>query len=313
MRNHISFYLLLITGFAFGQNRFPYLKFVDEYIIDTRDNFNGTVAGGFSGIDYFSKDIFYFISDDPGKQSEPRFYKAKIRYTKKGIKKFTLTDVKYLQAPAGKTFTASHNQTDTSKFLYSDGESIRYDKENNLLLWTSEGYNNKGSCMQPFIFSCDTNGKFVRKIYNNPVFSFSNNNRGSQHNAAFEAMDVIPGTNSFIYCTEKNLYEDVNPGDSARPVRITIAGKVSGATKAQFAYIPENIFDDGSTGVSEILALSVDSFLVLERTTNKEDGNVVRLFLATTGGTSSDIKNTRELKSEKYIPLQKNCFLTFQK
>ena len=71
--------------------------------------------------------------------------------------------------------------------------------------------------------------------------------------------------------------------------------------------------DDGSTGVSEILALSVDSFLVLERTTNKEDGNVVRLFLATTGGTSSDIKNTRELKSEKYIPLQKKLLLDFSK
>src|SRR6476619_3898288 len=56
------------------------LKFLGEYDIPHKMNFDGTVIGGLSGIDYDAKnDVYYIISDDRSSFNPARFYTVKIK------------------------------------------------------------------------------------------------------------------------------------------------------------------------------------------------------------------------------------------
>jgi hypothetical protein len=310
------FFLLFPLLCTYSQNKHSSFKFIGQYIIENNLRYNQTVIGGLSGIDYYADSVFYLLSDDKGEHGPPRFYKARINYSKnEGIQKVKISDVTYLHPPNGSTFKASHAPVDTDKFLVSDAESIRYDKNTNHILWSSEGYNSKNMLTQPFIFVMDTAGTFINNISTAPVFRFDTmGKKGLQHNATFEALVLIPNSNNIIYCTEKCLLQDMGSvNDSLTPIRMTIADKKSGTTLVQFAYELENVFNNHSNGVTELLAISQDTFFVLERAYDKQKGNSVRLYRASVDDGVTDIKNNNSLKGEKYTVLKKELLLDFSK
>lgn len=307
----------LFLGYAaFPQSYKPLFVLTGEYIIENNKKFDQTIIGGLSGIEYCSGNIFYLISDDPGKHGSQRFYKVSIDYTKsEGIKTVNFIAVKYLKPSVGKSFVSSSDQVDTSKFIFSDAESIRYDKNSGHFIWSSEGFNSKSLLFQPFIFNMDTNGLFINKINIDPVYLFDpSGEKGAQHNSTFEAIAFIPGSGNIVYCSEKSLFQDISLlSDSLKPIRITVADKRSGNTLSQFAYKPDDVFKNNSNGVVEILALSMDTFFVLERAYDKQKGNSVRLYRASVNNAVTDIKPFSALKDKKYTFLKKEFLLDFSK
>ncbi len=306
---------LLPCHIAFPQNGKSSFVLRGEYIIENDKKYDQTVIGGLSGIEYCSGNTFYLVSDDRGEYGLPRFYKASIDYTKnEGITAVKFLAVKYLKPPAGKSFVSSPDQVDTGKYIFSDAESIRYDKSSGHFLWSSEGFS-KGTLFQPFIFEMDTNGTFINKINTDPVFLFSpSGKKGPQHNSVFEALAIIPESNNMVYCSEKSLLQDINSlSDSLKPIRITVAGKASGNTMSQFAYELEDVFKNNSNGVVEILALSPDTFFVLERAYDKQKGNTVRLYRASVNNAVTDVRSFPVLKDKKYTFLKKELLLDFSK
>jgi hypothetical protein len=308
-------FFLVTYQISFAQSNSPVLTFIDEYRIENKMNYEHTTVGGLSGIDYVSDSIFYIISDDPGAHGAPRFYKVSISYAQSvGIKELKFLAVNYLKPPAHKSFGAAIDLVDTSKYSYSDGEAIRYDKSTDQLFWSSEGYKYNRIVSQPFIFKATSKGAFIRKITSDPLFLFNlSTEKGAQPNSVFEALAFVPGTDNFVYCSEKSLLQDANSDDSIQPVRITVANKLTGKTLTQFAYPLPNVFNNNSNGVVELLALSADSFLVLERAYDKHAGNVVRLYLASVNHKATDVKTESMLKGKTYNFLKKELLLDFSK
>jgi hypothetical protein len=307
--------LLLLLNTAFAQGRLPVFSLKGEYLIENDKKYDNTVIGGLSGIDYSSGNTFYIVSDDPGEHGAPRFYKVIIDYSEKqGIKNVNFLTVNYLKAPMGKTFEASANNADTTKFIYSDAESIRYDDASGRFLWSSEGYNSKGIMFQPFIFNMDTNGVFIHRLRTDSIFKFdSSGKKGVQHNATFEALDVIPGSSNIVYCSEKSVLQDIRSfKDEIKPIRITIANKISGATLSQFAYPIEDVYKNNSNGVVELLAISADTLWVLERAFDIMNGCSIRLYQATAHKTT-DVKQLPELKDKQFTFMKKELLLDFSK
>ncbi len=307
--------ILLLLNNAFAQSNLPVFSLKGEYTIENNKKYDNTVIGGLSGIDYSSGNIFYAVSDDPGEHGAPRFYKVIIDYSEKqGIKNVKFLTVKYLKPPLGKTFEASTNSADNSKFSYSDAESIRYDKNTGHFLWSSEGYNSKGRLFQPFIFNADSNGFFISQLKTDSVFEFnSSGKKGVQHNATFEALDIIPHSNNIVYCSEKSVLQDIHTlKDEIKPIRITIANKTSGITVSQFAYPIEDVYKNNSNGVVELLAISADTLWVLERAFDMMSGCSIRLYQATANKTT-DVKQLSELKEKQFTFMKKELLLDFSK
>lgn len=309
--NDISSAQVRGTGKDMDSNSFT---FYGEQIVEYNKKYDSTLIGGLSGIEYYSGNIFYLISDDYGEHGPPRFYKVSIDYTKSaGIKTVNFLDVKNLGAPEGKIFASSFEQKDSLKYIFSDAESIRYDKSSNNFMWSSEGFNYKEFISQPFVFNMDTNGLFINKINTDSVFLFdSSGKKGPQRNATFESLSLIPGTNNFIYCTERSLIQDINlQNDTLKPIRIALADKISGNVLSEVTYMVSDIYKNNSNGVVEILALSRDTFLVLERAYEKQKGTSVRLYQAIITNETSDVRSIPSLKNMNYTPMQKELLLDF--
>ncbi|MBA3704377.1 MAG: esterase-like activity of phytase family protein [Bacteroidetes bacterium] len=304
---------LLPLQIIFSQNHKSSFVLKDEYLIENTKSFDKTLIGGLSGIEYYSGNVFYLISDDKGEHGAPRFYKVSIDYTKKGINKVDFIAVKYLTPSPGKIFVTNSDQVDSSKFIFSDAEAIRYDKSSGKLFWSSEGYDTKSMLSQPFIFAMDTNGLFFNKINTDPVYLFDpSHRRGPQHNAAFEAFAFIPDSDNIVYSSEKSLYQDIRSlKDSLKPIRITISDKKTGNTVSQFAYMLEDLLENNSNGVVDILALSNNTFFILERAFGF--GGYIRLYKSTTDDTTSDVKSFPVLRDKKYVALKKELILDFSK
>jgi hypothetical protein len=71
------------------------------------------------------------------------------------------------------------------------------------------------------------------------------------------------------------------------------------------------VFNNNSNGVVEILAISSDTFFVLERAYDKYKGNSIRLYKASVGKKTTDVKNLPVLKNKMFIPLKKELLMDF--
>lgn len=159
-----ALFLLLAAVHAFSQGVKPVLLLVDEQVISNDAKYKGTAIGGLSGIDYISGNTFCLISDDPGVHGPPRFYKATIEYTSQGITEINFIAMKEIACEPGKYFLKPSQKPVSDQYLYSDGETIRWDKNTRSFFWTSEGFHSSGILAQPFIYNTDSNGAFRYKI-----------------------------------------------------------------------------------------------------------------------------------------------------
>ena len=296
------------------------LRFIGMRTLAHRQNCQGTVVGGLSGLDYqAATDTWIAISDDKSEFSAARFYTLKLEYDVTGFTSSQVTAVTLLKQADGT------NYPDKPHALASGGEvpdfeSIRFDPADGSIWFSSEG--DRGLGMQPFVRHAARDGRFLSELPQPEMFKVSRDKEtGPRHNLSFEGLTFAPDGKSVWLAMEAPRYEDgpvptVTTGAFTRITHYDRAGKILG----QFAYPVDAIpvaaarGKGKDNGVSEMLAINDHEFLLLERcSAQSADGAshfYIRLYAVDVAG-ATDVSGIPALTGAAYTPAKKRLVLDF--
>jgi hypothetical protein len=267
------------------------LDFLGERELPNAMAFQGTTVGGLSAISYDARTGTYFvISDDRSQTGPARFYTAHVDFTDGTLTGVDLTGTHPWLRPDGTTFPPTSTATST---VAPDPEGIAVDPRDGTLAWTSEGERivaSDGPALlgDPWIRRAAPTGTYTGQIPLPPQLHMNSQEFGPRKNQTLEGVTFTPDGRRIVTAMEDPLYQD---GDDPTPehgalTRITVHDARTGQPLAQYAYPLEPLFATppaGSTdtnGVSDIVALDHDRFLVLERASIYSDNNwKARIYL----------------------------------
>ncbi len=269
-----------------------------------------TLVGGLSGLDYdAASDSWIVLSDDRSDEAPARFYNATLTYDDTAFDRAELTAATTLLQEDGTPFP----NADVGGNI-PDPESIRIDPETGNYFWTSEGSQELG--INPGVYVTEPDGTFVASQPVDEIFNADvNGETGIRSNGAFEGLTFSADGSSYFVSTESPLFQDGEnaTGDAGSVNRITQYDR-DGGVLAQYAYEADAIPNVGEgalfsvNGITEILAVSDTTMLVLERGTvlaaDETYSNNVRLYeIDLTGAT--DIAGIDALVGASYTPVSK--------
>lgn len=243
------------------------LKFLNEIELPTSTTYQDVQFGGLSGIVRNEhNDIYYAISDARNTKAEgqSRFYTLKIAASELGIGKVEIVGMTELVDSKGISF----------KEQEVDGEGIALSPDGKSLLWVSE----LGSPLRKSGFDGKLLSDFADKVpeYYNGGGDLKNALHGLRNGLSFEGISVSPSGSYLFIAAESALKQDGEISTTTRstPVRIlkyTLSenGDV-GELVGEFVYNVDPIpqvtrFGVSDNGLSEVLALSDEKLLVVER------------------------------------------------
>jgi 3-phytase len=261
---------------AAGQVRGVQLDFIGERELPNAMAFQGTTVGGLSAISYDARTgTYYVISDDRSQTGPARFYTARLDFADSGLTGVELTGTHPLLRPDGTTYPPTSTATST---VAPDPEGIAVDPRDGGLVWTSEGErivpaDGPAVLGDPWIRRATTTGEYTGQLPLPPQLHMNSQSTGPRRNQTLEGVTFTPDGRQLVTAMEDPLYQD---GDDPTPAhgaltRLTVHDARTGLPTAQYAYPLESLFatpPDGSTdtnGVSDLVALGNDRFLVLER------------------------------------------------
>jgi len=253
-----------------------HLKLLNEYVVPFNKVFKNTTIGGLSAIDYDTKSgNYYFISDDRSAVNPARAYKATIKLTDKGIDTVIFTDVITFKQFDNTIYPNSKSDPAHTP----DPESIRFNPLTNQLVWSSEGeriVNNKDTVLEnPAITIANLAGKAIDSFPMPAQLYMHSTNEGPRQNGVLEGLAFTPDFKYLYTSVEEPLYQDGNRAalDSqktyCRFIKYNVAGKKPEAQYAYpldpVAYAPNPKGSFMVNGISEILWVSEDHFIAIER------------------------------------------------
>ena len=277
------------------------LDFLGERELPNAMAFQGTTVGGLSAVSYDAKTgTYYLISDDRSQTGPARFYTAHIDFAHGALTGVELTGTHPWLAPDGTTFPPTSTATST---VAPDPEGIAVDPRDGSLAWTSEGERivpSDGPALlgDPWIRRATTTGAYRGQLPLPPQLHMNSQEFGPRKNQTLEGVTFPPDGGRIVTAMEDPLYQD---GDDPTPehgalTRITVHDARTGLPLAQYAYPLEPLFATppaGSTdtnGVSDIVALGHDRFLVLERASIFADNNwKARIYLVDLHGATDTL------------------------
>ena len=279
------------------------IEFLDEYVIPAKFKYQGETFGGISGID-FKDGKLIMINDSP---SNPLLFSAEFNLD--GFKLDTLV------------FTSVVKLKDDVFFKENalDMESIRFDEEDYLI--STEGNLNKNKA--PRIFKINAKVEFVEN-YPLPDYFLPEGNNYPRHNGVFEGLSMDLNSDGFWFANELPLEHDGKAPklySTNSPIRISYYDRTQNEVTRQYAMDLDRIIKlpllpFAINGLTELLQLENDKFLVLERAYSaghKSQGNRVKLFLVDISK-ASDIQDIEQLKtsSKKIIYAEKSLLFDFK-
>ncbi|MBF6465353.1 esterase-like activity of phytase family protein [Nocardia beijingensis] len=259
----------------------PSVRLLGEQTIASNSDFEGTVVGGLSGIDYSPRTgEFVLISDDRSSKNPARYYTARIEVGAGGVGPVTLTGTRPLLAATGTVYPP----------MSVDPEEIRVDPWTGDYYWTQEGERAGAVLNDPSVRITHPDGSYAGEL---PI---PDNERmrpdaGPRRNATLEGATFLAAGALFATSMEGPLLPDgpAATTTSGALTRITIQAR-SGPLLAQYAYPVEPIFAEsrpepgrGETGIASILAadsLDPTKLLVLERSFSPGTPNKIRVYEA---------------------------------
>lgn len=289
------------------------LRLIGNYAISTKTLFEGVEFGGISGIDRATDGSYWAISDDRGgERGAPRFYNLSVDFSDSAFKGVTINKMVYIKGPDGTTLPSTART--------ADPEGIRNAPNGNLYI-SSEGVYSAtpSSLYQPFVREIKVDGSFVRAFATPAAFNYvDNSSSGGRSNKLFEALAVTPNGNVFT-ANEDALVQDgpITSLTAGSVIRVVQLDAASGQAVAQFAYaLPKIPVDKAATsslapdsGLPELLAVSNNEFIAIERSYADGVGNTIRLTLATIESDTTDVKNVASLVGASYKPIKRELLL----
>lgn len=268
------------------------LKFIGEFDLPHRMQFQGTMVGGLSGIDYVpADDVYHLICDDRSDHNPARFYTAKIVLGAKGIDTVQLLNVTTLLDKNGKPYP---NKTQDSLHV-PDPEAMRYNPTNRSLVWSSEGERilrgDTTILEDPSINMIGTNGQLIDTLPLPLNMRMNATEKGPRRNGVFEGLTFADDYKTLYVSVEEPLYEDgprAGLKDTSGWIRIIKYDMQTKQPIAQYAYQIDPVVlapvakgDFIVNGVPDILALNNHQLLVTERSFSAGRGSSnIRVYLA---------------------------------
>ena len=287
-----------------------------------REKFSDTVVSGLSGIDYdAAADRWVAISDDKSEQGPGRYYTLQLDYDATGFRAATVVGMQALKQPGGRDYPNEANAQ--SGDVVPDFEAIRLDPRDGSVWYTHEGLRRPQT--NPFVRQGARDGRFVAEWPVPAQLLFAaEKGTGARFNETFEGLSFAPGGATWWIGMEGALQQDRAPAGSGQrdPVRFTELDR-AGRVVRQVAYgrdpvvpgIAEGEFAD--SGVSEILAVSPDTLLVLERSGSRTRADKVwrfgaLLFEADVSG-ADDVSAITALGDQPAKPAAKRLLYDFSR
>jgi hypothetical protein len=297
------------------------LHYLHTYTIPHNYTFKETIVGGLSAIDYDEKNNqYYMVCDDRSSLNPARFYKAKIAISQNKIDTVIFTKLSYLKDENGKTYPS----TNENPYKTPDPESIRYNPNSKLLVWSSEGENTirgKDSILiNPSVYFVTPNGKFKDSVSMPTNLYMGFKEKGPRQNGVLEGMSYADNYTTLMFNVEEPLKED-GPRADLQPngamIRFYQFDMQTKKSTHQYAYelspvvyAPNPINEYKINSVPEFLWIGNNQLLVLER--SYSTGRIpcsIRIFLADYNQ-ASDVSSFTSLKAPaQYQPMKKTLLM----
>lgn len=261
------------------------IEFINDQILPSKWPGDSIEVGGLSGLAWSSlNETLYAVSDDRGRSGPSRFYELQLS---------TDSSDKYqVQVKAAHSLKKKTAKEFAPRSL--DPEGIALDSAGWIYI-SSEGDFKKSESAVPTILKLDSQGVLqFRRDFAQPFFPEKVKDRskhyGIRYNLAFESLDIDTKSNLLVTTTESALIQDgeVSDFESGTQLRLAIFDvlKDSLSPKAHYIYDLSPIPSrkpvlKSQVGVTDLLFLSQDRFLVLERAYLGGRGqNRAKLFIA---------------------------------
>lgn len=261
-----------------------FLGFSDA--LDKR-TYDGTSVGGLSALAYAGRrDTYYSLVDNgPTAASEARFYTLRLP-VKERLGAPEVLDVTTLKDADGQPFTASN----------FDGEGLALTRRGDLLA---------SSETEPSIRRFDLDGNLIEELPVPQKFGVAPEGQ-AQRNQTFESLALAPNGRSLFTAVEGPLAPDGQTAEGENRIRILRyedRGRGGFRPVEEFFYLTEP-----GQGVVEIVALSEDELLVLERGFRSGVGNTVRVFRVSLDG-AEDVSEEPSLAAPGLEPVEKELLV----
>ena len=194
--------------------------------------------------------------------------------------------------------------------LSPDPEGLAFDAHRQQLFWSSEGERRVTDTgvrmLDPWIRIAGLDGSYRGESEMPPSLRMSAHQKGPRRNKALEGLTVTP-SGQFVWAgMEEPGYTD-GPPPSAYTGALTRITKFDVTTRsavAQYAYPLDPITAPGgeSNGLSDLVAVGEETFLVLER--SHGDYNVARIYQAEIGA-ADDTLGRESLSDGTVAPMTK--------
>ncbi len=179
----------------------------------------------------------------------------------------------------------------TPPVIPPDPEGIAFDERRQQLYWSSEGERivkdpNRPLLLDPWVRVAGLDGAFRSQFALPPMLSMSQQDTGARANNGLEGLTLTPSGNFLFAGMEDPGFNDgsLPTADAGALTRITRFDVSTGTATAQYAYPLDPITapNGEANGLSDLVALDDDNFLVIERSHGTH--NVARIYRASIAG-----------------------------
>ncbi|WNG86457.1 esterase-like activity of phytase family protein [Mycobacterium sp. ITM-2016-00317] len=242
------------------------MQFLGQKTLPHGTTFDGTVVGGLSAITYDpDRRLYYVICDDRSVRGSARFYTVRIALSLSGIRDVSIVDVQPLLH---------------TSVIAPDPEGIAFDVARQQLYWSSEGF----VPLDPWIRIAGLDGSYRGEFRLPAHLRLSRDQRrGARPNGSLEGLTLSPDGRFLYAAMEEPRWEDGEPAHAGGGALIRIAKfdveRRKGLAQCGYQVEAAPPGTEGN-GVSDILALSDEVLLVMERAGSRGLKLQVRLFRA---------------------------------
>lgn len=303
-----------------NKEEFVRLKFLSEYDIPYNKEYQNTIIGGLSGIDYDrQKNVYYIISDDRSERNPARFYQAKIIINNNKIDSVVFIETTLLKNRDGIFYPGPS----VDPFHTPDPESIRYNPLTNSFVWSSEGERivrgDKIILEDPSVTEINEKGIYIDTLILPAQMHMNTEEKGPGRNSVFEGLSFAGDYKTLFVNVEEPLYDDgprAGLNDSTGIIRILKFDVVTKKTVAQYAYridgVAHSPFPEGAfiiNGVTDILTVGKNKLIVIERSySTGRPGCTIKIYLADLTS-AENIENETSVKDKPVKMISKKLLL----